>query len=175
MGLIPTQRQSYLDEWREIALIEESKRGKAILSRYGSFPAVLYWRIRKRKLFKSSVAEKFMDDFISYYFSHAATVNTSPFSFSKIECLAELIPNPSSIRGLLKFHRFTVYNAIFFKLVIDILSYYYITTGTPLFKKYKEEVIPLAIAIYQVLPQYTVLKIYDDLSKYQTPSIAQTL
>ncbi len=140
---------------------------------YGSFPAILYWRVKKHRLFVLTDAERFMDDFVQYYLHNASTAGSSAHSLSRVRALAAIIPKPWAVRALMRYHRFSIKNAMFFKLVVDILTCYYTCTGSPLFKEYKEEVIPLATAIYKSLPQNTIQWVYEKLIVFVTPSTAK--
>ena len=150
-------------------LVEGSEKGRAVMAVYGSFPAILYWRIKKQKIFPTSV-ENFMEEFVGFFFHNAPTVGSSAHALGKVKSLAGAIPTVSSIKSLLKYHRFNTKNAIFFKLSIDILACYYMATGSPLFKTYKEEVIPMALLIYKALPQNTLQDVFEHLSPYYTKS-----
>ena len=154
------------EEWKDLEDLESSAKGRAVMSRYGAFPAILYWRLKKSKIFKPATVEIFMDEFIKTFFRNVSNASASSTSLEKIKGFVSAIPSISSMKSLMRYHRFGAKNAVFFKLSVDILACYYKVIGSPLFMKYKTEVIPIALLIYRTLPQSAVQEIYDDLENY---------
>lgn len=151
--------------------LENSDKAREIRTKFGAYPAILYWRLKRRKIFKPDVIDHFAEEFLHFFLKNAAAAPKSPSATEKIKNLVQVIPKLDGLKKLIKYHRFSLKNAIFFKISVDILTFYYKLSGSPLFLKYKTEVIPIALEIYQTLPAYTFSEISDKLIDYQTNSI----
>ena len=152
------------NEWQELDEEEESDGGQELLSTYGPFSVILYARVKKLKLFEVSDASSFLEKFAYFYIKNAKEMSTNEAAFRNIRTLVSLFPSPKRFTQLVSFHRLRGRDMAFFKLALDVLTYYYKATESPLFVKLQKEVIPLALQFYSTLSAQTLKEIASELT-----------
>ena len=136
------------------------------MSTYGPFSVILYSRVKKLKLFDVSEPSSFLEKFIVFYTKHAREMNKNEAALANVQSLVSLFPSPKRFTKLLSFHRLRGRDMVFFKLALDIMTFYYKTTEAPLFTKLQKEVIPLALQFYKALSPPTLKEITTELLSY---------
>jgi len=139
------------NEWQELDEEEESDIGQELLSSYGPLSVILYSRVKKHKLFPVPESSLFLEKLASFYLRNAANMEKDIAAMKNIKLLVSFFPSYKQFKELLKANHFRNRDFIFFKLALDILTFYYKTTELPLFKKLQTEIISLALAFYTSL------------------------
>jgi len=144
------------NDWQELEEEEESDNGQELLSSYGPFSVILYARVKKLKLFDITDAGEFIESLAGFYVNNIKDADKSESALKKLKTLVSLFPSPKRFMQLLKFHRQKGKEMVFFKLAVDILTFFNKVTESPLFARLQKEVIPLAIQFYKSMNQDTL-------------------
>jgi len=132
------------------------------MSTYGPFSVILYARVKKLKLFEISDSSNFLEKLIEFYSKNAREISKND-ALKNIKTLISLFPSPKRFTKLLGFHRAKGRDMIFFKLALDIMTFYYKTIESPLFIKLQREIIPLALNFYKIVGTSVLKEIISEL------------
>lgn len=158
-------------EDNDIKSLEQFEIGKKALNEFGSFPALLFWRIKCKKLFPIIPMDSFPEELLKFFVKSAKEASNDPDAIKNIHSLVNLFPSHSTLKKLIKAEGVNNKSSFFYKLAIDILSFYYRTTGGPLYKKYRKEVLPFALQVFEAYSEVLLLSISQRLSSYNKKSI----
>lgn len=139
------------------------------MSNYGPFSVILYARIKKLKLFEINEANTFLEKLADYYVRNIKDAEQDERKKEKVKTLVNLLPSPKKLMQLIKFHRQSGRDMVFFKLALDILTFYYKTFEYPLFTSLQKEIFPLTLQLYKSLSNTTI----KDITKEITDSVAK--
>ncbi len=151
------------NEWQELDEEEESDGGQELLSTYGPFSVILYARVKKLKLFDIGEPGAFLERFVDFYIRNAKEMGNKGTALKSVQTLVSLFPSPRRFTKLLHFHRLRGRDMVFFKVALDIMTFYYKETESPLFSRLQNEIIPLALQFYRSLSPQTIKDVSSEL------------
>ncbi len=125
---------------------------------YGPLAALLCRRVRERRLFLLSNQDAFLRKFLEFYVSNMKGIGTSKGCYESTRNLVAILPSAEQCLQFVEAGRHKR-DTVFLKVVIDVLEHYYKQTEAPLFVRYREKVVPLALAFYRSLSPAAVLEV----------------
>eukprot|EP00826_Nyctotherus_ovalis_P002147 TRINITY_DN10404_c0_g4_i1.p1 TRINITY_DN10404_c0_g4~~TRINITY_DN10404_c0_g4_i1.p1 ORF type:complete len:150 (-),score=28.20 TRINITY_DN10404_c0_g4_i1:185-634(-) len=137
------------------------------MSTYGPFSVILYARLKKLRLFE--VPEEpslFLKSFIQFYTKNAEEMGSKKESTINVKALVSLFSSSKELKEILSFRQLRGKDRVFFKVALDIMTFYYRIAEAPLFKKLQTEVIPLALHFYQSLNPRTLRELLNEPSLF---------
>ena len=164
-----------LNEWQELDEEELSDNGQELMSNYGPFSVILYARLKKLQLFE--IPEEpflFLKSLIQFYKKNAEGMGDNKDCCANVKALVSMFPPSKEFIEILGFHQLRGKDRVFLKIALDIMTFYYKVTESPLFKKLQSEVIPLALHFYKSLNSQTLQEIINELSPFSSLSFLLT-
>lgn len=130
------------------------------MSTYGPLAVLLYTGVKKSNLFRITNASFFLEELIEFYLDNALKLSEYESATWKLHSLVSLFPSTEYFTKLLPTHSKPLFKEmVIFKLLLDVMTWYYKVTERPLYKKLQREVIPLALNFYKSITRSTLKEI----------------
>lgn len=156
-----------LNEWQELEEEELSDNGQELMSTYGPFSVILYARLKKLQLFQvPEDPSVFLKTLVQFYTKNAEEMGTKKESMMNVRALVSLFSSSKELKEILSFRQLRGKDRVFFKVALDIMTFYYRIAEAPLFKKLQTEVIPLALHFYSSLDSRALRELLNEPSLF---------
>ncbi len=149
---------------------EEDDSGHDLLAAYGPLAVMLYKRIKEKSLFLTN-QDVFLIKLVDFYICNMRGINTTPACYEGAKSLVSVLPSVDKCMRFVKTRRHHR-DMVFLKIIIDVLEHFYKQTEAPLFTRYREKVIPLALAFYRSLSNSAIQEMVGELQAATLRSIA---
>eukprot|EP00347_Sterkiella_histriomuscorum_P001763 403370775 len=164
--------------WYEEISSEISNLKIQQLEDFGALTMLLYSRIEKLTKKNSDILElsllslqtdgmKFIQKVLNFFTNNIRDAHTNQRNRQRIELLIKVLPSTKQMIKVLQKNDLTDKEKLTFKVVIDIMEIYYSIFDSPLYKKYRVKVIPLALEFYSRITDEELIKINNHI-KVQT-------
>jgi len=130
------------------------------MSTYGPLAVLVYTGVKKCNLFRITNASFFLEELIDFYLDNAVKLCEHETAKWKLHSLIALFPSTEYFTKLLPTHCKALFKEmVIFKLLLDIMTWYYKVTERPLYKKLQREIIPLALSFYRSITKSTLKEV----------------